>query len=180
MRNNQQMSLKTSALKFVKMIRMTFINLEGHFLQKQRIQCTFAPRMKNENQIIGKRAMLLAAGWITCCIIVFKVLGSFFQVAGPADDRLALSGGKSVFIHQNHSVPHFPSPTPLEPTIPGEVESKDECDDETGKLFSNLFLNSCKSLNTEKRFVSYLRLSFDNRSSVSLIILHHSWKSFLS
>lgn len=137
--------------------------------------------MRKVSHLTGKRRTILSVmAWITCFVVVSKLLSSFITVAEPFDKAVAYVGGESVFIHTSGSTPLFPVPIPEEPNIPDEVEPKDECDDELTRLLTGLFTQSCEALHSKNLLFLHLKGSVENRSSVSLIVLHHSWKSFIS
>lgn len=70
------------------------------------------------------------------------------------------------------------NPTPKGSETPDENESTDSFDDTPDKLFSGSH-DTKLSLHSGDALLSQLQLSIESRSKVSLIILHHSWKSFL-
>jgi hypothetical protein len=83
----------------------------------------------------------------------------------------------------HHQRQHFPPnsvPTPTESESKDEREKNHESDDDENKvpaivsLKERLNVISCKSL------LLHLLHSRENRKQLSLFVLHHSWKSFLS
>jgi hypothetical protein len=139
-------------------------------------------RMKKEHQSTGKRAVLLTTGWITCAAIIFKILATFCHAVGPAEALAIRADRNAVSIHQAESAPLSATPgqLPLEPTVPDEVESRDDCTDDINKLLDHHYPESFEILHAEERLLLNLKVSIDNRTYVSLIVLHHSWKSLVS
>ena len=127
-----------------------------------------------------KHPRLLSAAWVVCLAVAFKVIGSLLLVIEPSASA-DLFHGKTAYVHTAGSAPVIPIDSPpLEPTFPDESESKDECDDdELGKLIFGLYCKSFELLHAQKLLFLHLRFSIENRSSVGLFVLHHSWKSFI-
>tara|TARA_R110002074_G_scaffold78126_7_gene176892 strand:- start:143 stop:580 length:438 start_codon:yes stop_codon:yes gene_type:complete len=80
-----------------------------------------------------------------------------------------------------HYFLHLPSEgdSPEEQENESENESNKTLDEDSEHFTVNAAFFSKLGYNLEKTLFSQLNLSNDNRSRISLIILHHSWKSFL-
>ncbi len=81
--------------------------------------------------------------------------------------------------HHSNDHPLVPGPSPVE-QVPGTGESEEDSDDEFSRLLGNASVQFHEIPNGRECLSTQLRLSVKNRSSVSLIVLHHSWKSFLA
>jgi hypothetical protein len=77
-------------------------------------------------------------------------------------------------------VPLNPVPLPPEPESKSERETNDHSDDDADKILATLSLRERFNLSSGKCLLFHLLNSRENRKGISLIILHHSWKSFLS
>ncbi|MDO6439283.1 hypothetical protein Q4534_17805 [Cyclobacterium sp. 1_MG-2023] len=80
-----------------------------------------------------------------------------------------------------HYFLHLPSEgdSPEEQENESENESNKTLDEDNEHFTVNTAFFSKLGYNLEKSLFSQLNLSNHNRSRISLIILHHSWKSFL-
>lgn len=80
-----------------------------------------------------------------------------------------------------HYFLHLPSEgdSPEEQENESENESNKTLDEDSEHFTVNTAFFSKLGYNLEKSLFSQLNLSNHNRSRISLIILHHSWKSFL-
>lgn len=61
-----------------------------------------------------------------------------------------------------------------------EDETKDSSEDEFNSIYNNNYYEYNFTTPSVKNLFNQLAISIQNRSSVSLFILHHSWKSFLA
>jgi hypothetical protein len=124
-----------------------------------------------------------------CRIIYFVVVLCFFIEPALATSQIAF--GESEVHYGVHDQPdldvghfsttHSPFSIPLRPESEplDENEVKADTDDELGKFFLTLSLRQKLDLVSENSLFLHLLLSCENREGVSLVILHHSWKSFL-
>ena len=136
--------------------------------------------MKRENLWFDtKRAVLVMVGLVTCLVFLIRILDSSLQITDRSDQFTSVSHHASL-ASDDHSgrVPLLPVPDPFEPPTPDEAESKDECDDEITKLFAHLSPNLSERLHGKKQLFLNSKISIENRSSVSLFVLYHCWKSF--
>ena len=133
--------------------------------------------MNKSSHSVGRKRAMVMVSLITCLVFFLKVFGSYAFVAEQVVSFKAASAASSLS-HDSGSHPFFPQPDPFEPPAPDEAESKDECDDEVSKLLAHLSPKISDRLHAKKRLLSHLKVSIENRSSVSLFILYHCWKSF--
>jgi hypothetical protein len=87
------------------------------------------------------------------------------------------------FIDDHNQALHFPInafPTVTELETKDGRESDDNANDAPGKLFPSLALKERFDVRSHRSLLLQLLQSSQNRKEVSLFILHHSWKSFLS
>jgi hypothetical protein len=113
------------------------------------------------------------------CLVVMLglslVTGSFFILDRPHELAAKVVVG-------DHPTPHQPLDIPLDAdSAPAETQDekdiKDSLDDEWGK-FAGASVTSCRSLGSLNSFsLSPHTRSFHNRSTISLFVLHHAWKS---
>lgn len=102
------------------------------------------------------------------------------------DEQVSVDNPKAAgfyfLVHDHHSghQPFAPSQAPLEPKGADETEANDNADDEVGKISSDLEFAVRLNLSAEKCQLSQHLLSIESRPRISLFILHHSWKSYLS
>jgi hypothetical protein len=132
--------------------------------------------------------------WLDAVLVPFlTVIVGFFTIGGQnlqAANTLVAEGlwqvhhpAGDVNLGNDHHTGHFPfapNPTPLEPEFPDEGESNDNIDNELDKLFSSLHLTTRINIDSGRCLLSQLRLSIQSRSGISLFVLHHSWRTFLS
>lgn len=152
------------------------------------IWCTFVAEMKKRydspaRQIRPKHWLLVAAN---CCVVVlfaFSILVSA-QVGRMANSQdqvgtpLHHDGLYLPASHSHHSSETFLSPMVWE--VSDGSESENDCDDQIGKLGNDHAADLPINLHNGKLLFQQLRLASEGLTRVSLIILHHSWKSFLS
>lgn len=125
----------------------------------------------------------------------FAVLFSFFFVFAQASDsgNTSIQNGETEndstpvagahFIIDHNQPFHFPLssfPTPPEQEVKDGLETSDHSDDAPGKLATSPLLKERFNLSSHRCLLQQLLNSHENRKEVSLFILHHSWKSFLS
>jgi hypothetical protein len=123
------------------------------------------------------------------------VLFSFFFVFAQASDSAntgiqncetednSTSGADAHFIVDHNQPFHFPLssfPIPAEQEVKDGLETSDHTDDAPDKVFTSLSLKERFNLSSHKCLLLQLLNSRENRKEVSLFILHHSWKTFLS
>ena len=129
--------------------------------------------------VVRKRTIKLTAGVVICLAFLWQMVGPMLRASEPSHALISHSHGISFFDHHSSTVPLFPCPNPPEPPTPDEVEASDESNDELSSLFANLRAADDDSLFAKKQLLSHLRVSIENRSSVSLVVLYHCWKSLL-
>ena len=126
-------------------------------------------------------------GW--CFAVFFSFFFLLTQISQFANCQIEEweTGGNSTVLsnasfvagdHQPGRLPLGTGQSPVEPKSADESEYND-FDDDSDNLNSNQFPEKKFILNSVKCLLSNLLHSIENRSKVSLIILHHSWKSFL-
>jgi hypothetical protein len=129
--------------------------------------------------VVRKRAMQLTAGVVICLAFVWQMVIPFLHASEPTHIAISHSHGVSFFDHHSSTVPLFPCPNPPEAPASDEVEANDESNDELSSLFANLRGEDNDTLFAKKQLLSHLRVSLENRSSVSFVVLYHCWKSLL-
>lgn len=100
-----------------------------------------------------------------------------------ADNSLAASNRDVTVVNRHPShVPVTISPVILEAQFRGSNESTDGDDDEIGKskICWDLSIQLSNDLFSKKSLLLELKHKDESRSTISLFVLHHSWKSFLS
>lgn len=134
---------------------------------------------------VNDRAVLWRDHFLCFCLAVFFSFFFLLPHASLADSRGndATHLGKVNF-HNDDSqpihLPLAPDSNPLEPEIPGEGESDENSTDALGELWCTIPLEKRPDLTSGTSSLSQLILLIENRSKVSLFILHHSWKCFFS
>jgi hypothetical protein len=111
------------------------------------------------------------------------LLFSFLLVFGrgfPIDS--AGASQSQLNIHVDHPVkpPLNSYPIPAEQESSTERDADDKFDDEANKLLASVSLKEGIKVSSRKCLTHHRWLSTESRTEISLIILHHSWKSFLS
>lgn len=145
--------------------------------------------MKGRNPIVSCRHQPSQWQTIFCCNLILL----FCFVAFPEDlnaspcnpeDRNAVLGKTSVDASVSLTIdldpfhhPATPGPAPQEPPITDE-KSGDGVDDDWSKAHLDLSPEGLMDRRLQN-ILLHLRISFHNRPGISLVILHHSWKSFL-
>lgn len=97
-------------------------------------------------------------------------------------DHVALPSGAHLLAdhHKAHQLPINSLPTPTESESKDEREKNHESDDDENKLVPVLSLRERFNVTSCKSLLLQLQHSRENRKLLSLFVLHHSWKSFLS
>jgi len=122
-------------------------------------------------------ALQLLMGWSLTVLFSYSIFSTAlgFNNNGEVNDSA---------IHQQHS-PEQPPDVPLDSdSAPFEVQNekdlKGSLDDEWGAILGDVAISrwSCY-YSTNVSFFQHAR-SVQNRPTVSLFVLHHAWKSFLS
>lgn len=149
--------------------------------------------MKNKGNHLKNKAQRFRLDVVSNCFLAFFF--SFFFVFAQASDfanadfenRESEKSSTSVqghhLIADHHQPVHIPVnsvPLPPEPESKNERETNDHSGDDTDKILASLSLQERLNLTSGKCLLLHLVNSCENRKEVSLIILHHSWKSFLS
>jgi hypothetical protein len=141
--------------------------------------------MKEKRNFIFRPATLLKLVWMVCLVALsgpsFSL--SLGSVTGQSYTlkKQRVPDAAPVYIvgaHSSHHHPTVPGSSPAE-EIPGKGESEEDTDEEFSRLCASGFTHLYELGPTAQRLSKRLRLSVKSRSSVSLIVLHHSWKSFL-
>ncbi|HEY0652831.1 MAG TPA: hypothetical protein VGD65_06875 [Chryseosolibacter sp.] len=149
--------------------------------------------MKRLNSIRGirKRRHSLSDGTSSAILaIFFSFFFVFAQAAdfvapgvehGPIDRKAPFYGTHFLKSHnQSHHAPFGSVPIPAESESKDEREKNHESDEDSEKLFAILSLKERFQVSSDSRLLAQLLSSRQNRKELSLVVLHHSWKSFLS
>lgn len=105
---------------------------------------------------------------------------SFNEDSGDSNQQITYLSANDI-LSDIHYFLHLPSEgdSPEEQENESENESNKTLDEDSEHFTVNAAFFSKLGYNLEKTLFSQLNLSNHNRSRISLIILHHSWKSFL-
>lgn len=105
---------------------------------------------------------------------------SFNNDSGDSNHQITYLSANDI-LSDIHNFFHFPTEGdfPEEQENESENESNKTLDEDSEHFTVNAAFFSKLGYNLEKTLFSQLNLSNHNRSRISLIILHHSWKSFL-
>jgi hypothetical protein len=116
---------------------------------------------------------------------IFLVLGYGRASENPASSQLK-TGDHASHLADGHHVsdtdsdhPLVPNRDPLEPEFPDEGESARDLDTELDELTYAPTAEATLNLHAESSLFLQLRLAHESRERISLVVLHHSWKSFL-
>jgi hypothetical protein len=119
-------------------------------------------------------------GLLKCCFVAVVAL---FLILEGRKAAANISFGKD---HASSFLGDYSShhgdcskPVPLEREARDEGESENDSKDETDQLSHIVTPASTRDFHSGKLLFFQLRLASESRTSVSLIILHHCWKSFL-
>ena len=121
-------------------------------------------------------------------IMFWLLTGTVVSVPQDHSDTSQLTQGFSQHLQQTHTpgyhrpdhLPFDRDEVPLEPETPDEVESNDNVKEDLSKVSWALSAEKKFNVSLARRLLLQLQLSIESRSKISLFILHHSWKSYLS
>jgi hypothetical protein len=141
-------------------------------------------KQKVQTKDVGSQASLWQDCLLSFCIALF--FGLF--ILSPHVSQADSIGKKTthfykVNLHSDHHQPvRLPVesfPNALEPEIPDGRESDDQSN-EWSALEGSLSLdNGREIISNTSSFFHFVR-AVENRSRISLVVLHHSWKSFFT
>lgn len=123
----------------------------------------------------------LAVGFLMLLFSPLVIQGSSFnEDSGDSNQQITYLSANDI-LSDIHYFLHLPSEgdSPEEQENESENESNKTLDEDSEHFTVNAAFFSKLGYNLEKTLFSQLNLSNHNRSRISLIILHHSWKSFL-
>ena len=152
----------------------------------ERYVCNFVPMFPGKNIKLNSLRQQPAALYRYCLAAIFCL--SFF---GQFSLYVLLNNGQQVTVHEKisfsdpaHQAAHNPfgQPFALEPNSSEELENEPDAGSDPVQslgLFSIRHEEHVRC-STEKSSCSSYLSSLQTRKTVSLIILYHSWKSFLS
>lgn len=148
--------------------------------------------MKQKRQNLKRKASQITVDAAASCFLAlffsfFFVYAQTLDFAPAAPEVSANFSNTKTFhgahlIAQHHSPLHLPVgslPIP-ESETKTEKEGSDNIDDEAGKLFAQVSLSERSDISSRKSLLLQLINGRHNRKEVSLFILYHSWKSYLS
>ena len=129
--------------------------------------------------------ILVGASLASCFLMLF--LGPILLGSHESDKPLESHNQQASFLSANdilsdiHYFLHLPSEgdSPEEQENESENESNKTLDEDSENFCVNTAFFSKAGYNLGKSLFSQLNLSIHNRTRISLVILHHSWKSFL-
>ncbi|WP_339922092.1 hypothetical protein [uncultured Cyclobacterium sp.] len=143
--------------------------------------------MKSKRHFIKnsiQNPFLIGTSLASCFLML--LFGPIFLGANSTEEISESSNQQVSFLSANdilsdiHYFLHFP----FEGDSPEEQESENESnktlDEDSESFYVNSAFFSKAGYNLEKTLFSQLSLSIHNRSKISLVILYHSWKSFLA
>lgn len=122
---------------------------------------------------------------------LFFILEQTSEIAAAGQKGLLLAGQNVQVSDHKHSF-HSSQPAELpsddsdpdsdsnDPDEAGKRESTEDADDELDKFLSSCSSNASAHFTSLNSRLAELRHKIERRSIISLFVLHHSWKSFLS
>ena len=145
---------------------------------------------ENKNSRFNKQGSFWKAA-LNICVYTFLVtffVGTLYSATTAANQSKESVRHDGLTLLECHvDLPHTPFHLPVKlPPIPNksedidDEEQKDKFDDESSKSLWQYASYRLFNLSSEKSRSIQLEQSVQNRTTVSLIILYHSWKSFLS
>lgn len=145
--------------------------------------------LKRKYNIHNPRPSCVEVGFSYCWVVIFSFLfvsKQFAAFASTHTEECEIREGHAILqcddlSKDSHPLFHLPfdaDSTPLDSEVPDE-EPNDNFDDESGKACWNQSTEGSFDINSQRSLFLQLLRSIQNRHTVSLIILHHSWKSFL-
>jgi hypothetical protein len=163
-------------------LNIRLFGFKGRKLLKRRNWCNFAGlnmmlryRYRTRNRPIFWLDRLLRS-----CFIAIVTLFLVWE-GGNASASVSSKRDTAAYFFDDHSSEHrdSPEPAPLERDVRDEGESESDSEDEADQLNHTVTSEITRDFHSGKLLFFQLRLACESRASVSLIILHHCWKSFL-
>jgi len=158
--------------------------------RKYLVHSNYQMQRKSSYTNTKKYCSLMQTAMSYCIAIVFSFSIIWVQASAlantiPKNNIVYNDINKSNDLVKYSSAPIHPVPVETllassETENSQEDESKDDSKDRTSSLGSNFSYESNIIISSEKSLFHQLALAIQNRTTVSLFILHHSWKSFLS
>lgn len=135
--------------------------------------------MKASNQLTHKKRTHKVVVLAGCFAVLFSLLFPFQYAFAKDFEKGNAASHSAIKSHHNpDQLPFTPGPI-IEPSSTGEGETADDSDDDLHKLTTPLFTQGAEELHSQKNTFVQLKTSIENRTTVSYVILYHSWKSFL-
>jgi hypothetical protein len=116
---------------------------------------------------------------LRCCFLAIVALFLLLE-GGMASVSIPVQKGNSLFFLSDQASHHADcsKPVPLERESRDEGESETDSKDETSELSHGPTTGIAFNFHSGKLLFFQLRHARESRTGISLIILHHCWKSF--